>query len=255
MDRGTKSLTRFCASASISATSVPSSMPARIGAIRRLPNAPWCCWRRRYCRRSPPRSNAKRTHTPRESYSREPPRRILFVRWGLERRTGPASDDERRAAKEELINPVSRAIFRQFLEVKHLAHGETHGRDHHPMPRLVDFHGLVRPYLDAPSVGADRGDFLVLAPIAILEFDPGRIAARVGAPLLLMKTALHLPGAQDDEITAPDFDILLLGAFVEFVVADRLAILEPRHAAEARNVEQHAATDHFVSSMLDAEFV
>ena len=57
------------------------------------------------------------------------------------------------------------------------------------------------------------------------------------------------------EIAAPDRDVLLLGAFVEFVVGDAFAVLHPFHAAEARDVEQHAAPDHLVLGMLDAEHV
>ena len=39
----------------------------------------------------------------------------------------------------------------------------------------------------------------------------------------------------------------------EFVVGDALAVLQPRRLAEARDVEQHAAPDHLVLGMLDAE--
>src|SRR5690349_15696742 len=61
---------------------------------------------------------------------------------------------------------------------------------------LVSF----RPYFDAPGVGADRRNLLVLAPIAVFESDAGSVAASVGAPLAFRQAALHLPGAQDDEI-------------------------------------------------------
>ena len=45
----------------------------------------------------------------------------------------------------------------------------------------------------------------------------------------------------------------VLGALVQFVVGDALAILHPFHAAKAGDVEQHAAADHLVLGMLDAE--
>ena len=45
----------------------------------------------------------------------------------------------------------------------------------------------------------------------------------------------------------------VLGALVELVVGDRLAVLEPVDAAKARDVEQHAAADHLVLGVLDAE--
>src|SRR6516165_11081168 len=106
------------------------------------------------------------------------------------------------------------------------------------MPGLVGFRGLVGPHLDAPGIGADRGDLFPLAPIAVLELDPRRIAAGVAAPYLLAQAALHLAGAHDDEVAAPDGDPLLLGAGVELVVGNALAVLHPRHAAEARDIEQ-----------------
>ena len=57
------------------------------------------------------------------------------------------------------------------------------------------------------------------------------------------------------EIAAPDLDVLVLGAFVELGVGDAFAVREPVDAAEARDVEQHAAADHLVLGMLDAEHV
>ena len=59
----------------------------------------------------------------------------------------------------------------------------------------------------------------------------------------------------DDEIAAADRDVLILGAFVEFVVGDALAVGHPLHATKARDVEEHAAADHLVLGMLDAEHV
>ena len=47
----------------------------------------------------------------------------------------------------------------------------------------------------------------------------------------------------------------VLGARVELVVGDAFAVLEPVDAAEAGDVEQHAAPDHLVLGMLDAEHV
>src|SRR5436305_77294 len=46
---------------------------------------------------------------------------------GVDRRAGAAGDHQRRAAEEELVDLVARAIFREFLEIEHLAHGEPHG--------------------------------------------------------------------------------------------------------------------------------
>jgi hypothetical protein len=62
-----------------------------------------------------------------------------------------------------------------------------------------------------------------------------------------------LSGTQDDEVAAPDLDVLLLGALVELVVGDGVAILQPIDAAKPRHVEQDAAADHLAPGMLDAE--
>src|SRR6476660_5093738 len=123
------------------------------------------------------------------------------------------------------------------------------------MPGLVHLVGLVRPVLDAPRVGADRRDLLFLAPIAILEFYARRIAAGIAAPFLLGKAALHLAGAKNDEVARLDAHALLLGGGVEFVIRNAITVLEPIDAFSARDVEQHAAADHLVARMLDAEHV
>src|SRR5262245_14206397 len=107
----------------------------------------------------------------------------------IDRRAGAARDDQRRAAEEELVDAVLVAVFGQLLEIEDLAHAQPHGRDHHPVPRLVRLGGLVRPHLDAPGVGADRRDLLVLAPVTVLELDAGRVAAGIAAPLLLLEAA------------------------------------------------------------------
>src|SRR5262245_55515860 len=90
-------------------------------------------------------------------------------RLGVDRRAGAAGDEERRAAEEELVDAVLGAILGQLLEIEDIAHAQAHGRDHHPVPRLVCLGGFVRAYLDAPGIGADRGDLLLLTPVAVLE--------------------------------------------------------------------------------------
>src|SRR5215510_10053272 len=178
-----------------------------------------------------------------------------FYRLRVDGRAGAARDDQRRAAEKELVDAVLVAVLGQLLEIENLAHAQAHGRDHHPVPRLVGLLGLVRPHLDAPGVSADGGDVLLLAPVAVLELHAGRVAARIAAPLLLGEAALHLAGADDDEIAAAYLDVLLLGALVEFVVGDGLAVLQPLDAAKASDVKEHAASDHLVLRVLDAEHV
>src|SRR5262249_33455782 len=149
---------------------------------------------------------------------------LLLYRLRVDRRAGAAGDRERRAAEEELIDLVARAVLGQFLEIEDLAHAQAHGRDHHPVPRLVGFGGLVPPHLHPPGIGASRGDLLCVAPVAILELHAGRIAARVAAPLLLLEAALHLAGADDDEVGAPDRHSLCFRTGVKLVVADALTV-------------------------------
>src|SRR2546423_7748521 len=136
----------------------------------------------------------------------------------IDRRAGAAGDDQRRSAEEEFVDAVLGAVLRQILEIEDFAHAQPHGRNHHPVPGLVRFRGLVRPHLDAPGIRTDGGDLFVLAPIAILELNAGRVAAGVAAPFLLRQAALHLSGANNDEVAAADLDLLLLGASIELVV-------------------------------------
>src|SRR6186997_1291124 len=141
----------------------------------------------------------------------------------IDRAPGPARNDQRRAAEEELVDLVLGAVLGELLEIEDLAHAQAHRRDHHPVPRLVRVLGLVRAHLAAPGVGADRGDLFLVAPVAVLEPD----ARRIAAPFAFLQAALHLPGAHDHEIRAADADALLLGAGVELVVGNAFAVLQP----------------------------
>src|ERR1700730_968968 len=182
-----------------------------------------------------------------------PMARLLLDRLRVDRRAGAAGDYQRRAAEEEFVDSVGGAIVGQVLEIEHLAHGQAHGGNDHPVPGLVGLGGIIGPHLDPPGVGADRGDLLFLAPVAVLELHAGRVAARKASPLLFLEAALHLTGAEDDEIAAANLDVLRLGALVEIVVGYSVAVLEMRDALEAGDVEQHAAPDHPALGVLDAE--
>src|SRR5262249_53564480 len=143
---------------------------------------------------------------------------LSLDRLRIDRRARAAGDHQRRAAEEELVDLVARAILGELLEIEHLAHGQPHGRDDHPVPPLVDLGRLVRPHLDAPGVRADRRDLSFLAPIAVLEFHSRRVAAGIAAPFARLQPLLHLAGADDHEIAAADFHVLRLGGRVELVV-------------------------------------
>src|SRR5260370_36544051 len=133
------------------------------------------------------------------------------------------------------------------------AHWWPHRGDPPPVPGLVDLGGFVGPHLDAPGIGADRRDLLFLAPVAILELDARRVAARIAAPFARLQAALHLPGAKNHEVAAADFHVLRLRGLVELVVGYAVAVLEIIDAFLARDVEQHAAPDHPGARVLDAE--
>src|SRR2546430_11894119 len=145
----------------------------------------------------------------------------------IDRRAGAAGDDQRRSAEEEFVDAVLGAILRQILEIEDFAHAQPHGGNDHPVPGLVRFRGPVRPHLDAPGIRADGGDLFVLAPVAILEPDAGRVAAGVAAPFLLLEAALHLSGANDDEVAAAPLGLLLLCAWVELVLGKSLSLPPP----------------------------
>src|SRR5262249_54011203 len=114
---------------------------------------------------------------------------MSFDRLRIDRRARAARDDQRRTAEEELVDAVLLAVLGELLEIEDLAHAQAHGRDHDPVPRLIGIPSLVRSHLDAPGVGADRGDLLLLAPVAVLELDAGRVAARIAAPILFFVAA------------------------------------------------------------------
>src|SRR5947209_1720779 len=110
---------------------------------------------------------------------------LSFDRLRVDRAPRSAGDDQRRAAEEELVDLVLRAILGELLEIENLAHAEAHRRDHHPVPRLVRVLGFVRAHLAAPGVGDDRGDLVLMAPVAVLELHARRVPARVAAPVVL----------------------------------------------------------------------
>src|SRR5215211_3942259 len=93
-----------------------------------------------------------------------------FDRQRIDWRAGAAGDDQRRAAEEKFVDAIGCAILGQLFEIKNLAHAQPHRGDHYPVPGLIGFRRFVRPYLDAPSIGTDRGDLLILAPVTVLKF-------------------------------------------------------------------------------------
>src|SRR5262245_12330270 len=177
----------------------------------------------------------------------------LLDRLRVDRRPRSAGDDQRGTAEEEFVDAILLAVLGEFLKIENLAHAKTHGRDHDPVPGLVGFSVLVRTYLDAPGVDADRCDLLFLAPVAVLELHTRSVAAGIATPVLLFMTTLHLSRAHDDKVATADGHILLLGALIELVIRNALTILHPFHTAEARDIEEHAAANHFVLGVLDAE--
>src|SRR5262249_23565682 len=98
-----------------------------------------------------------------------------LYRLRVDRRSGSAGHDERGTAEEEFVDSILLAVLGQFLEVENFPHAQPHGRDHDPMPGLVGFLGFIRPHFHAPGVRADCRELFLLAPVAILKLDAGRI--------------------------------------------------------------------------------
>src|SRR5581483_1165249 len=168
-------------------------------------------------------------------------------------RAGAAGDDEGGAAEEELVHLVAGAVLGQLLEVEHLAHVKAHGRDHHPVPGLVDVLGLVGAHLHPPGVGADPGHLVRVEPVAALELEARRVAAGIAAPVAAPVAGLHLAGADDDEVASADVDLLRRSAGIEIVVGDALPVGQGLDALPPGDVEKYAAADELVLGVLNAE--
>src|SRR5262245_23051899 len=176
-----------------------------------------------------------------------------FDRLRIDGRAGGARNHQRRPAEEELVDPVPGAVLGQLPQIEHLAHVKAHGRDHHPMPGLVHLLGLVWPHLDAPGVRTHASHLLVMQPIAALEFEARGVAAGIASPLATLAAGFHLPGADDDEIAFADRNLLRLGAGIEVIVGNALAIPQAIDSLEAGDIEQYAAADQLVLGVLDAK--
>src|SRR5689334_1652931 len=170
----------------------------------------------------------------------------------IDRRADRAGDRQRRPDEHELVDLVLRAVVGEILQVKDLAHSDADHRDDDPVPGLERFRAFVRAHFAAPGVEADRGDFLLVYPLAGLEAQARCIARRVRAPVALVEAVLHVAGAHDHEIAAANLDALRLRAGVELGVADAEAVLEIISAEISGDVEQHAAPDHAVARLVNA---
>src|SRR5687768_7277492 len=133
----------------------------------------------------------------------------------IDRRADRPGDRQRRAAEHEFVDLVARAVVREVLQVEDFAHRNADHGYYDPVPRLERFGAFIRPHFAAPGIEADSGDLLLVDPLAGLEAQPGSVAGGIGAPVVLRETMLHLPGAHDHEVAAPDLDALRLGARVE----------------------------------------
>src|SRR5258707_5347924 len=67
--------------------------------------------------------------------------------------------------EKEVVDLVRGTASRQFVELEDLAHGQPHDGNADPVPGLVNALAVVRTNLNAPRVGGDRRNLLVLHPI------------------------------------------------------------------------------------------
>src|SRR3954447_3128861 len=162
----------------------------------------------------------------------------------INRRAGPSRYDEGRATKEEVKYAISGAVCREFRYIKHLAHGESHRRDYYPVPRLLCVGCLIGSDLDAPSVGADCGDFFLLRPKAVLELHSRRVTARVAAPITFVAAALHLASSDDDEVPSANAHTLRRRSCVKLGIGNSISVRKPIHLLEAGNIQQDATANH-----------
>src|ERR1700722_19513041 len=179
----------------------------------------------------------------------------LLDRLGIDWGTGAAGEVQRGRREEELVDAVGGAVFGEFLQIEDLTHRDADRRDHHPVPGLVRLAGFVGSDFATPSIAADRRDVLVLQPETSFERKTRGWAAGVARPVARRETPFLMPGPDVHEIAFTDLDALCLGAVVEIGDGDGITIVERRNALEARDVEQHASSDHLVANMLDAELL
>src|SRR5262245_29466466 len=180
----------------------------------------------------------------------------LLDRLGIDRRSRPLRDHQRRRAEEELVDAVGRAVLRELLQVEDLAVHDPDRGNRHPVPGLEDVGpGIVRANLDAPGVATDARDLLAVDPVDRLEGQAGRVAAGVAAPLAAREPVFHLPGADDHEVAAPYGDVLRARRGVELGDRDPVAVRETSDALPARDVQQHTSPDHLVREFVDAVLV
>ena len=104
--------------------------------------------------------------------------------------------------------------------------------------------------LDRPVVRRDRGDLVVVDPLAAGEAEPGlagherrcvSFANEFGAPA----------GAEQQDVTGLDFDALPGGRSIEVLRRDHRAGLEPLDTFESCDVEEHAASDDALGLLVD----
>src|SRR3546814_18972468 len=95
---------------------------------------------------------------------------------------------------------VPGAVLDQFAQVPYLAVDDADGGARHPVPGLVGaVDRLVRPHLDAPGIGADGGDLLLVDPVDRLDGEARRVAAGIAAHLAPVEAIGQIGSASDRE--------------------------------------------------------
>src|SRR5690606_16089516 len=179
----------------------------------------------------------------------------LLDRDGVQGRTHSAGDGQWGRGEQKFVYPVGGAVFGQVFDVEDFAHADAYHGNHHPVPRLGAVVGFVGTYFAAPGVGADGGDLFVVDPVGGVAGQAGGFPARVAAPVALGLAAFHMAGANDDEIAPAHLHALGFLRGFEVVHRNGLAIVERVYAQVARDIQQHAAADHFRLDLFDAVLV
>ena len=170
---------------------------------------------------------------------------------GLIGRAHCLGDLQDRRGEEELPDAVGGAVVGERFEVEDLAEAHAHVADQHHVHGHHHARYLAGIDLDGEVVGTHRGHVALAQPGATRE-----VEARFGrAPRDAVVVLDQVPtpaGAEQQHVAGPDVDATLaFDRLVEVVGCDGHATFEPRHALEARDVEENAAPGDAVALLVD----
>src|SRR4051794_2588273 len=143
----------------------------------------------------------------------------LLHGYRVDRGADRTGERDRGGGQPELVHAVPRAVGGQRVEVPHLADEQPDVRDGHLVQRLEGVVELVRPDLETPGVGGDRGDLGAVQPAGGAERQSRRRAARVPVPALPAGPGVPA-GADQHDVPPTDRDPVHRGGVHQLVGAD-----------------------------------